>query len=272
MKEILLMTGFSFIGILFTDVSGWTNWLKNITVFFFVFFYVLAVFAMNSFADYEKDKHSKRLKIVGDISKQTYIQLFILFCVLFGVLSYAVNVTVLILSLSSLLLWGFYYLQPLRLKSTFLGGTLIHLLAGVLHFHTGYCSYQEYGIESLTISINFALLLSAGHFHHEIMDYDDDKSTGSKTTAVRIGKDKVLLLRTVLIAFTLFYWNTLFFFNIIETIAFYAFVVPTATLLIMSLIMRDKEIKKFQKISRAIFLIAGIAMILVKLAANANYF
>lgn len=241
-------------------------------MFLFISFYVLAVYAMNSFADYDKDKNSERLKLVGNISKSTYTTLFVLFCVLFGFFAYTINITVLILSFAALLLWSTYYLSPLRLKSTFLGGTLIHFLGGILHFHTGYCSYEAYNFNSLAISIYFALLLSAGHFHHEIMDHDDDKASGSKTTAVRIGTSRVLLLRTFLIGFTLLYWVSIYFMNITGIGELIIFSIPTATLFAMSILMQDKNIKAFQKVSRSIFLMAGIALVLIKLAEKAGYF
>ncbi|MGE3825851.1 MAG: UbiA family prenyltransferase [Bacteroidia bacterium] len=264
LKEIILMTGFSFIGILFTETQTWNNWLKNITVFVFVLCYVMAVYFLNSFADYENDIQSKRLKIIGNLSKTNYFTLLVVFGILFSLLAISININVFVFCILAFLLWLIYYLPPLRLKSSYLLGTLVHFTAGIFHFHTGYCSYNTYNLGSMAISVYFALLLSVGHFHHEIIDYESDKVSGSKTTAVRIGINKMHLLRTTLSGFTLIYWITIYLTGFTDKIEFGLFFIPTATLLVMSGIMREKEVKIFQNSSRSMFLIAGFLLLIIK--------
>ncbi len=267
------MTGFSFVGVLFTTVDLWNNWLKNVAVLFFVLFYVMAVYFLNSFADYESDIKSKRLKIIGSISKSKYISLFVIFCILFSSLAIYINVKAFVFSASAMALWSLYYLPPLRLKSSYLIGTIIHFVAGILHFHSGYCSYADYSQSSFAVSVYFALLLSIGHFHHELMDYESDKAAGNRTTAVRIGIDKIHYLRTGLTLLTLIYWIALFFRGYTSKTELCVFLIPTAVLLILSFALRQNEVKRFQKISRTIFLVAGLFLLGIKVIALAkNYF
>lgn len=233
----------------------------------------MTVYFLNSFADYESDIKSKRLKVIGNLSKWNYIRLFSAFGILFCFFAISINLKVLIFSCLSLLLWASYYLPPLRLKSTYLLGTLVHFTAGIFHFHTGYCSYADIGKSSIAVSIYFALLLSTGHIHHELIDYKSDKLSGNKTTAVRIGVRKTLALRTILAGIALLYWTGIYLKGFCNKTEFILFALPSGALFIMSAIISEKEIKKFQKISRSIFLISGIVLLLIKLFMLAkNYF
>ncbi|MCG3167495.1 MAG: 1,4-dihydroxy-2-naphthoate octaprenyltransferase [Bacteroidia bacterium] len=267
------MTGFSFAGVLFTPPDLWNDWLKNISVLFFVLIYVMAVYFLNSFADYESDVKSQRLEIIGTISKSKYISFFVVFCALFSSLAIYIDIKTFIFSISAMILWSLYYLPPLRLKSTYLIGTLVHFIAGIFHFHSGYCSFADYNESSLAISIYFALLLSVGHFHHELMDYEADKAAGNLTTAVRIGINKIQYLRTGLTLLTLIYWIVVFLMNYTSKEELLVFLVPTTLLLMMSALMKQNNVKKFQIISRALFLLAGFILLGIKITELAkNYF
>jgi 4-hydroxybenzoate polyprenyltransferase len=67
-------------------------------------------------------------------------------------------------------------------------GTLTHFVGQILHFEMGYSIIKETGSFSLLISIYFALLFSAGHINHELIDYEADKTAGTQTGAVYFGK------------------------------------------------------------------------------------
>ncbi len=261
LKEILLMTGFSFIGVLFTDEQGWWDILKNCTVFLFILFYVTTVYFLNSFADYKADIHSARLKDIGKISRANYIWLFVFFALLFFIFSLLINTTVFFLSLSSLCLWCLYYLPPFRLKSSLFGGTGIHFLAGILHFLTGYCCYSKLNESSIIVAVFFALLLSVGHFHHEILDYDADKISGNKTTAVRLGLVKMYYLRITLILITLIYWIAVFTKGYVDGTAFVIFIIPTFALAVLALMLHQGQARLFQQVSRGMFLLAGLVLL-----------
>lgn len=261
------MTGFSFNGILFTETDNWLNPLKNLKVFLLVFFYVMAVYSLNSFADYKGDIQSQRLKIIGNLAKSTYLTLLILFVVLFSMISISLGIIVFLTSIFSFSLWIVYYLPPFRLKSTFLAGTFAHFVGGILHFHIGYNCYETFDKISIAVATYFALLLCTGHLHHEMIDYEADKNSGNRTTAVRIGLDKIHYLRTLIAATALIYLSTIYYYDFIGKTEFAIFAFPTTGLLIISAILKGNELKSFQKISRNMFLCAGLLLLAVKLYA-----
>jgi 4-hydroxybenzoate polyprenyltransferase len=231
----------------------------------------MTVYFLNTLADYEEDIQTKRLSIIGAISRSTYQKLFVLFLCLFTSLGIAINTTVFTLSLIALLLWIMYYLPPFRLKSTFLLGTVIHLFAGILHFHTGYCSLYAFSERSVAISIFFALLLCVGHFHHETIDYEADKVSGNRTTAVRIGISNVFRLRSILIGVTLVYYSIIYWKNYVGNDEYALFVIPTVILFILSIILKENSVLSFQTISRSLYLLAGIMLFFLKLTALKNH-
>ena len=200
LKEIFLMTGFSVIGVLFTDSKNWIDLGKDILSLLIFIFFVLAIYCLNSFADYKDDSQS-----------------------------------------------------------------VIHFLAGICHFHIGYSCFKEPSFFSLCISVLFAMLLSAGHFNHEIIDYDSDKIAGNLTTAVRIGINKATNLRTLLILLSIAYWTTVFYLKVIVALPFIIFLLPTCALLIFSVSLRHKGPELFQKLARGAFLIAGIILLIIQL-------
>ncbi len=264
LKEIFLMTGFSFIGILFAGVELWSNPLKNGIVFLFILFNVIAIYAMNSFADYENDVQSQRLKIIGNLSKRDYVTLFILSFLLFSATGLWLNKTVFLLGVSSIILWALYYLPPVRLKSGYFTGTAAHVIGGIVQFHSGYCCYSGFNMSSLVISVYFTLLLTTGHFNHELMDYEADKKSGSKTTAVRIGIKKVQILRTLSAIIGLVYLTATYLWGYLTLIEFMPFFISSAMLVIMSAIMKEDMVKRFQKLTRTVFLLSGLLLLLAK--------
>jgi 4-hydroxybenzoate polyprenyltransferase len=264
LKEIFLMTGFSFIGILFTDVELWVNPIKNSIVFLFILFNVIAIYGMNSFADYENDVQSQRLKIIGNLSKRDYVTLFIVSFLLFSATGLWLNKTVFALGVSSIVLWALYYLPPVRLKSGYFTGTVAHIIGGVVQFHSGYCCYSGFNMSSLVISVYFTLLLTTGHFNHELMDYEADKTSGSKTTAVRIGVKKVRILRTLSATVGLIYLTAIYLEGYIALIEFILFFTSSAALVILSATMQEDKVKIFQKLSRTVFLLCGLLLLLAK--------
>ncbi len=271
LREIFLMTGFSFVGILYTNVNEWINLSKNITVYFFVLFYVMAVYFLNSLAGYKQDIQSERLNIIGSLRKSSYAWLFIVFSCLFAALGLYINATVFVFSIVALFLWIIYYLPPFKFKSTFLLGTFIHLIAGVLHFHTGYCSFNGFNKNSIIISVFFALLLCIGHFHHEIIDYEADKNSGNRTTAVRIGLSRMFILRTFLVGIAVIYYTIIYWESYIGKVEYFLFIAPTMILFILSATLKANSVLIFQKISRSLYLLAGLVLFFLKIIEFAKF-
>lgn len=262
------MTGFSVIGILFTNTAGLYDAKKLSIVFTIIMLYVMAVYFLNSFADYKNDALSDRLKKNSKIPRWGYFLLLLIATTLFVSGSLLVNSYVAICNVMALLLWCLYYLPPTRLKSTLFGGTIIHFAAGILHFHSGYCSFAHYSTRSILIAAFFALLLAVGHLHHEIIDYDDDLLTGNKTTAVRVGLHKAYTYRERLAIVTTLYWFGIYIGGYIDTMEFAIFLLPVIVLLIIcSTLKSPKKNKLFQLVNRSVFGASGVFLIVYKLLA-----
>ncbi|MEZ5002400.1 MAG: UbiA family prenyltransferase [Chitinophagales bacterium] len=256
LKEIFLMTGFSMIGVFFTPDFEF-DLLLIFALFFQVVLFVIAVYCLNSYADYEEDKESLRLKDVSQISKHTYFILMVFFVVLFLSVGVLLNINIALFSFTAFLFWCTYYLPPLRLKSTFLLGTLIHFVCGIIHFHVGYSLFNTISLHSLIYSIYFALLLSLGHFNHELIDYEDDLKNSTITTAVRIGQSNTLKIRRLLLIVAILYLSLAFYTKYIDEWIFFSFFIASISSLIIDIMSTYMSPKIFQKITRNLFLLAG---------------
>jgi len=248
LKEILLMTGFSFVGILFASTISFS---ALPLVIGFTVSYVMAVYFLNSLAGYHHDKKSDRLEVVSSISKSTYLILFLIATLSFGTLSLLVNLEVFILCISALTVWIAYYLPPFHLKSSFLGGTLAHFVCGILHFHMGYSSFTHINLGSIFISMLFALLLSIGHINHELLDFSPDKKAGLKTTAIRIGTRKAIYLRTFLTIILGVLLIALWQSGKLTTIETLVFAPAVLLMVLFSGFYFKNDPKVFQRVSRA---------------------
>lgn len=257
LKEISLMTGFSVIGIFFTDHTIWTQ-LVILKTIISIFAYVVNIYALNSLADYSFDKHSDRLNTVSKVSQTQYLLIFSTSLLVYLILSFSIHPSNTLFYLLGLFLWILYYLPPFRFKSTFLIGTFIHLIAGTIHFHMGYTAFATFSVDSWYISLFFGLLLASGHFHHEILDFQDDKQAGISTTTVRIGTHKSQVLRSFTLGIAAGLWTILFYLQAISGNTYLIFSIPTIILLLFSVYYKDRNVRFYQRISRTIFLIAGI--------------
>jgi 4-hydroxybenzoate polyprenyltransferase len=255
-KEILLMTGFSFIGLIFAPYSA-EDYKLLIPLSFFILLFVINIYFLNFYSDYNEDLRSNRLNNEIAFPRSFYLKNFFLTLVTLLALSVLLSYTLTTLYILIVFFWAMYYLPPLRLKSKFALGTLVHFIAGMLHFHIGYVVFDNISLHSTLISIFFALLLSIGHLNHEALDYDNDVKTGIKTMAVRIGLQRMYLLKLNLILLTFVYWFLIYSFSIIDGFQFYIFSVPLVIILIL-LKTRWYTAQTFQMISRVGFLIAGI--------------
>lgn len=265
MKEILLMTGFSFIGMLFVPAEGLSMWNKLIPSSIAILFYVMAVFFLNSYAGYEGDAQSKRLNHVSRVSKQSYLTLTALSIIIFCLCAYMTSLQLLLVMSASIILWFAYYLKPIQLKSILFGGTVAHLLGGILHFHMGYTAFSPASTESVLVSVFFALILCSGHFNHEIMDAEDDRNSGHLTTTVRLGVDTALYLRHLAAFFSAAYAILLTYKSIFGTNSGIGLATASMIMLLSSLFLKH-DTKVFQKISRVVFFIAGAFLAAEKLA------
>ncbi|MFT7102139.1 MAG: 4-hydroxybenzoate polyprenyltransferase [Bacteroidia bacterium] len=265
MKEIFLMTGFSFIGMLFVPAESWKSLDRLLLSTTAIIFYVMAVFFLNSYAGYEGDAQSERLKYVSKVSKTSYLLLTVTSIIIFSLCAYSISWELLMVTGSSVMLWFAYYLKPIQLKSILFGGTIAHFIGGALHFHMGYTAFQPANLESVQVSIFFSLILCTGHFNHEMMDAEDDRKSGQHTTTVRLGPDTALVCRHVAAMLSSVYAILLLYKQIFETTSGLVLAIASVVMLTSSVFTKHNTIA-FQKISRAVFFLAGLFLIFKKLA------
>lgn len=263
------MTGFSFVGVLFTSIEDW----KIVPVFvtsISILIYVMTVFFLNSYADYSADQNSERLAHVGVIPRSTYALLLAVTTVILLITSTMISYGYLILMVASILLWCMYYLPPFHLKTRLLGGTVAHFIGGSLHFHMGYVGFGDSFDGGLGYSLIFSCILTAGHFNHEIMDYHADQKHGYLTTTVRWGVATGRVLRTLLSLFALIGSIMLYLYSELTWIQAVAIGLGSMIMTLTSMYLDENQTKIFQRISRWTFLTVGNVILLEQLKLFAS--
>lgn len=263
-SEVLLMTGFSMVGTLFSGVMPWVAPLDHLTCFAITLIFVYTIYALNSFADHSEDRASERLRFTTLISAKRYLLLFALLGTTFSISGWFLSKWSLVAGIVAILLWMMYYLPPLRLKSKLWWGTVIHFVAGVFHFHVGYCYFAEIGTGSIVISSYFGLLLATGHVNHEIIDHQHDSSSGIATSAVRIGTARTQRIRTMLSILGLAVVSCLWFSDWLTNSEFVPFAVASTIMAVASMVVKDEKPDLFQKVTRWSFLTAGIVSLILQ--------
>lgn len=224
LKEVLPMLGFLHIGCIFaiSEISLQIC-LELLTYLMSSVFYVISSYAFNAYGGYEKDIYNQRLLGLQQVKPTNFLLISIffgfLFCFGYALLSFEV----LLLSLFPFVL-GIWYAWPEKGAKYYpIIGTVIHFVAQVFLFHMGYLVIKEVDNYSISVSIYFAILLSAAHLNHEVIDYEADKISGSRSSAVSFGVDKVEKVSLLLYSLAAIYWIYLYVNNIVETVPFYAF-------------------------------------------------
>lgn len=260
------MTGFSVIGDLFTDRILWLEGRAFWYAYMMIFLFVLSIYLLNSFADYKRDRQSSRLADLNKWPRKTYFRLMALSTITFLAMAASINWSVFAASSLSFALWLAYYLKPLRLKESILLGTGIHLICGILHFQLGYGYAAAITWESILIGGYFGLLLATGHFNHELLDFDDDSATGTRTSAVRLGAKQIYLFRDFLLIASCGYLAVLFSANVLNGRD--GILLLSGHLIMLALLFsgRMNQPKSFQVISRVLVFAACSSIAIFKLA------
>ncbi|PLX06983.1 MAG: hypothetical protein C0596_12675 [Marinilabiliales bacterium] len=224
LEEVLLMSGFFVIGGIFAIESfDYENILKLILLSIMSFFIVMSVYAFNAAAGKDQDKNNIRLQNLWDLKRST----FQLFSVVFFVISIFTSLYLkpisAILSLVIIIIWIFYSHPRYGLKQKAVWGTLTHFIGQILHFNLAFLIFSSISVESVLISMFFAIAFSSGHLLHEIIDYDADKRAVLKTSAISFGCKKTLAVLIGLLIINLLLLNILSIFDYINKVAFLFF-------------------------------------------------
>jgi len=262
--EVLIMSGFFLIGYVYAiDLFSFTNpsfW----QLFAGVVIYILSVYFLNSYFDYQDDQQNPRLTYLATFKRNHYLVLTGLAVLSFSAIFFFLKLTIFLISILSFSLWLMYYKPGIRLKGSFLFGTVIHLVGGILHFHIGYLVASPFSMASLALSFYIAWMLCIGHFHHEIIDYEADKKNDLRTTTVRVGIDPILNVIGIMFILSILIWLTIYWMSYIDFVEFVPFFLASFVLTVTYYIKRSTGSLRplaFRRFYRVIFFIAGLSVL-----------
>lgn len=185
--EVSILLGFPMIGLFFAFTSP--DQLFSLPVFLFaaaIFSLFTAIYAFNGFAGTEDDKHNSRLADLAG-KRRSFITTLAVSLAFSLILFFLIKPVLAVFSVVSFLLWCVYSFPKKGFKYRPFLGTLIHFIGQIIHFLMGYTVLAPLDKGSAAASIYFALLFSAGHINHELIDHDADEKAGTKTGAVCFG-------------------------------------------------------------------------------------
>lgn len=271
--EISILLGFPLIGLFFAFES--LPQLLSIPVILFVvaiFLLFTAIYAFNGLAGIGEDSENTRLSdlknrkstFIATLAVSLYLSLIFFFMIKFALAVFAVV---------SFLLWCLYSFPKKGFKYRPVLGTLIHFFGQIIHFLMGYAVIKPIDSAGLAASVYFALLFSAGHINHELIDREADEKTGIMTGAVYFGAKK-----WEIVSFCLFFAAALYIFA--ASMAISGMIVYTYPFIAAGLIHTVYKIISFRKPAsqpkfltersfyRILYFIAGILFIEAKIFIN----
>lgn len=185
--EVSILLGFPMIGLFFAFKS--VDQLVSLPVFLFaaaIFSLFTAIYAFNGLAGTEDDKHNSRLADLAG-KRRSFIVTLAVSLVLSLILFFMIKPLLAVFSAISFLLWCVYSFPKKGFKYRPVLGTMIHFFGQIIHFLMGYTVLAPLDKGSAAASLYFALLFSAGHINHELIDHDADEKAGTRTGAVCFG-------------------------------------------------------------------------------------
>ena len=209
-KEILLIGGVTFIGLVFsTTIYDQNTVLRWFLIMLSSYTLLGHSFASNDWSGYKYDKNDINKKarplIKGELSlaeiKVLCISLLIVSLTLAAIVSYISFLMVIGIVILNYLYSG----EKVFLKSVPVVSTMIHGVGASLGFLLGYGYMGYLDFTGVSFAVYFGIIYAAGHLNHEISDLDSDKLSGIPTNADLLGKKKAYILSFVLFSFSFVY-------------------------------------------------------------------
>ena len=274
--EVSILLGFPMIGLFFA--FGSVEQLFSLPVFLFaaaIFSLFTAIYAFNGFAGTEDDKHNSRLADLAGKRRSFIVTLAV--SLLFSLaLFFLIKPVLALFSAVSFLLWCVYSFPKKGFKYRPIFGTLIHFVGQIIHFLMGCAVLAPIDKLSAAVSVYFALLFSAGHINHELIDHDADEKAGTKTGAVCFGVSSWEKVSFALFSLAALYISAL---SVIEK-EFISLFFPFITAGIIHIIFKictfkkDSNQAKFleeRRFYRILYFAAGIVFIAAKILGFENF-
>lgn len=267
--EVSLMTGFFIIGFFFSISSLDKESFFKFPVFVLTsYFLIFSIYCYNAGAGSKKDKNNIRLKNLKTIGGNTFYILSFIFLSISLFLGLFFSKVFLVLTLIIFVIWIIYSHPLFGLKHRAVWGTILHFISQIFHFNLGFSVFKTPCLYSLFVSIIFAISFSVGHLLHEIIDYNSDKESGSKTTAVVFGIKYSGILALVLTIINLLFLLLIFYYNVINNLVFVSFAFPLLShTILFSFFLNDlkSKAKMIRSVHRITFFLGGLVYIILKL-------
>jgi len=267
--EVALMLGFPITGALVAfDLPRQLFSLDLLTFIIATFFLSSAVYSFNGWAGMAEDEKNIRLRDLK--GKRGFFLLSLTVSAIVFIIFYSfLSLFLVVSSLISFTLWMVYSFPKKGFKYRPVLGTLIHFVCQVLHFEMGYSVIKPTDSYSLLVSIYFALLFSAGHINHELIDYEADKEAGIQTGAVYFGKKVWTVISFILFAGATVYLTWISITKVVNIIVVFPFIAAGAIHIAKKLMTYrfDYSHERFlteRSFYRFTYFVAGILFIVIK--------
>lgn len=164
-------------------------------------------------------------------------------------------------------IWTAYSVPKLRFKERIGLDLVSNGAGGGLSFLLGASILSAIGMSSIFIASVIALMYGTGYIFHSCADYENDKLADVKTTCVRIGKKKSLLLAVTILAIMAIFYTT----GIVllpfpkQYLALATFLVPLFLIIIRADVNNKASLEKLQKRVIYVGYASGVTAIVISL-------
>ncbi len=149
------------------------------------------VFVFNDWAGYSSDARDLRRASPGAdgyaISRDRIARVAVALLVGAFVAFAAVGSSAMLFGAGIATLSLLYSFSPSLGKITPIAASLNHLIGGGLHFLLGYTMLGAVDASGVALSLFFGLVFAAGHLNQEVRDYEFDRASAIRTSAVAFG-------------------------------------------------------------------------------------
>jgi 4-hydroxybenzoate polyprenyltransferase len=183
-----------------SQLSGQNN-LPGLAVLL-VTFLVGAVYILNQIFDIESDRLNQKLFFLaqGYIPKTSALFEMILFYLISIIPAFLISKELGILFVLGMVFGFLYSVPPFSFKNRPIAGFILNALAhGNLAFLLGWCMNQSLSRQALYSSLPYMFAVGAIYLNTTIPDIDGDRRTGKITLSVKWGKEKTVVLASLLV-------------------------------------------------------------------------
>lgn len=195
-QEVCLLQGAPFMGLLFSLGRPYPPKAPSLALFVPASFLLVAhIWSLNDWADIRTDRCDPNKRDAArraGVGRSRDLLVFSLLLLAVSLALFALlpprtmEVALVIAALGAL-----YSLPLFRLKGVPLASSMVHFMGGLFHFLLGYSLYTPINRKGILLAVFFALIFTAGHAIQEVQDWEADRRSRIRTTAVHFGRGPV---------------------------------------------------------------------------------